>query len=118
MIAPDQTARAIASAAAKLVGGDRAETHGDKEENFGKTAVLWNAWLAIRGGPQPIDAHDVGVLLMLAKLARTQGGRYNPDDYVDMAGYAACAGEVAATVRNNGSRNRTEGAKLTAGKGA
>jgi hypothetical protein len=28
------------------------------------------------------------------KAARTQSGATNLDDYIDMAGYAACAGEV------------------------
>ena len=57
---------------------------------------MWNAWLAIRKDPSaPLDAHDVGCMMALMKLARTQSGALNVDDYVDACGYAACAGEVA-----------------------
>jgi hypothetical protein len=63
----------IAQKAANLVGGDRDRQHGQK----------------------PLDAHDVGVMMVCMKLARTQSGAVNPDDYVDACGYAACAGEIA-----------------------
>jgi hypothetical protein len=32
----------------------------------------------------------------LFKIARRHSGSYNADDYVDAAGYAGCAGEIAA----------------------
>ena len=57
---------------------------------------MWNAWLAIRRDPDaPLDAHDVAQMLALMKMARTQSGMFNIDDYVDQCGYSACAGEVA-----------------------
>ena len=31
----------------------------------------------------------------LLKIARTQAGKFNLDDYIDAAGYAAIAGEIA-----------------------
>ncbi|TIX28944.1 DUF6378 domain-containing protein [Mesorhizobium sp.] len=86
----------IAAKAADLVGGDREQQHGKKVDNFGRIATVWNAWLAVRRDPSaPLDAHDVGILMVLMKAARTQSGSHNMDDYVDMAGYAACSGEVA-----------------------
>lgn len=86
----------IATKAADLVGGDRDRQHGAKHDNFTRIAATWNAWLAIRKDPAaPLDAHDVGCMLALMKLARTQSGALNVDDYVDACGYAACAGEVA-----------------------
>lgn len=89
-------AREIAAKAADLVGGDRAAQHGDKRDNFERIAHMWNAWLAIRHAPdEPLDAHDIGALMALMKLARTQSGSHNVDDYVDGAGYIACAGEIA-----------------------
>lgn len=82
--------------AARLVGGDRARQHGDKKDNFDRIATMWNAWLAIRRDPTaPLDAHDVGQMMSLMKKARTQSGSFNVDDYVDDAGYTACAGEVS-----------------------
>jgi hypothetical protein len=51
----------IANKAAELVGGDRAESHGDMHQHF----------------------------------ARTKSGSINVDDWIDGAGYLACAGEVS-----------------------
>ena len=33
--------------------------------------------------------------MVLLKIARTQAGSHNIDDYVDACGYAAIAGEIA-----------------------
>lgn len=89
----------IATRAAELVGGDRDRQHGAKEDNFQRIATMWNAWLNVRKEPAaPLDAHDVGVMMTLMKTARTQSGSLNIDDYVDGAGYMACAGEVAQTL--------------------
>ena len=33
--------------------------------------------------------------MTLLKLARTQAGKFNLDDYIDACGYAAIAGEIA-----------------------
>ncbi|MGI9160080.1 MAG: DUF6378 domain-containing protein [Saprospiraceae bacterium] len=86
----------IASKAAELVGGDRAKQHGDKSDNFGRIAILWDAWLSVRSSADDrITAHDVGIMMALLKIARTQSGSHNMDDYVDSAGYIACAGEIA-----------------------
>lgn len=86
----------IAAKASELVGGDRDRQHGAKHDNFNRIAGMWNAWLAIRKEPAaPLTAHDVGILMALMKLARTQSGAVNLDDYVDACGYSACAGEVA-----------------------
>ena len=89
-------AHQIAARAAELVGGDRDRQHGKKLTNFANIALMWNAYLAIRREPgQPLDAADVAHMMVLMKTARTQTGTLNLDDHIDMAGYAACAGEVA-----------------------
>lgn len=86
----------IATKAAGLVGGDRAQQNGDKRQNFGNIASLWNGYLAIRRDPSaPLDAIDIGHMMVLMKVARTQTGRLNADDWLDMVGYSACAGEIA-----------------------
>jgi len=88
----------IAAKASDLVGGDRDRQHGAKRDNFARIGMLWDAWVRIRRDPAlPIGAHDVGAMMVLMKLARTQSGALNLDDYVDACGYAACAGEVAQT---------------------
>lgn len=86
----------IISRAAELVGGDRAKTHGDMHKLHDNVAILWNAFLACRKEPEgPIRGQDVAMLMALLKMARTQNGGFNADDYVDLAGYAGIAGELA-----------------------
>ena len=46
--------------------------------------------LAING----ITPKDVATMMALLKVARIATGS-NPDSFVDLAGYAACAGEIA-----------------------
>lgn len=41
-----------------------------------------------------ITAKDVAAMMGLLKVARIATGS-NPDSFVDLAGYAACAGEIA-----------------------
>jgi hypothetical protein len=90
------TAVGIASFAAKIVAGDRDRQHGDKLRNFLNIASLWGGWLELRFGVKAdeVSAHDVAIMMVLMKAARTMSGTTNIDDYVDMVGYAACAGEV------------------------
>ncbi len=88
MSQPD--ALSILQTAANLVSGNRHETHGDKHENHANIAALWSAYL-----DAPISPKQAAIMLALLKIARTKLGRENPDDYVDLAGYAACAGEIA-----------------------
>lgn len=93
---PLMRATEIAGRASDLVGGDRDRQHGAKHDNFARIATMWNAWLQTRRYPaKPLSAHDVGIMMALMKAARTQSGSLNIDDYVDGAGYLACAGEVA-----------------------
>jgi hypothetical protein len=87
-------AASILQEAAALVSGDRNKTHGTKADNLGKTALVWQAYLDIRR-PGPLTAEDAGHMMALMKMVRTQTGAHNPDDYVDGAGWFACAGEVA-----------------------
>lgn len=91
-----KTAQEFLSHAAGLVGGDRAKQHGTKEECFGRMATLLNAYVRVRKEPGDFTAVDAAHIMVLWKMARTQTGSYNPDDWVDMAGYSGCAAELAA----------------------
>lgn len=84
--------------AGDLVAGDRAAIHGDKHANFANIAGLWNAYLAGNSG-KALTATDVGLMMALLKIARTQCGKPNDDDFVDGIGYIACAGEISQTHR-------------------
>ena len=83
--------------AADIVGGARNKTHGDKERSFQGIADLWNAYRANRSR-LPITAGDVAVMMVLMKAARTAHGVPLRDHFVDMAGYAAIAGELTQMV--------------------
>ena len=92
----------ICAEAGRLVAGDRARHRGDVVVSFATIAHLWNAWLdarrLARGADMPLEAEDVATMMELLKIARRLGGRLDADDYVDGAGYAACAGEIAHRV--------------------
>jgi hypothetical protein len=87
----------VLAKAGAVVSGDRQATHGDKRRNHDNIASLWNGYLAIRA-PGPLGALDVIHMMILLKVARTQAGSLNLDDYVDAAGYAGCAAEVAQDI--------------------
>ena len=71
---------------------------GDIEDNFSTIAAFWTTYLGARKGRyRPLDGIDVGMMMVLLKVARVAAsdGR-SEDSFVDIAGYAACAGEIAA----------------------
>ena len=83
----------IIEQAAKLVGGERNEQYGDIVDCHQKIADLWSAYLGSDVSPQ-----DVAILMALLKIARTKTGAHKLDNYVDLAGYAGVAGEIAERV--------------------
>ena len=97
-------AASICATASTLVGGDRATTHGDNSINFANIAAMWNAIIEAKARSLGactnlvvrLDAHDVANMLEAFKIARRYSGAFNLDDYVDGAGYAGCAGEIAS----------------------
>ena len=90
------TREEVLQAAAKCVNGDRQEDHGSPENNFGMVAVFWNAYLQSYMCPNSIgiDSKDVAAMLGLLKIARIATGHGKADNWVDLAGYAACGGEL------------------------
>ena len=81
----------ILATASEYVTKDRATTHGDAEDNFRRIADLWNAYL----GVDDITSIDVAVMLALLKVARIRSNPTHADNWIDIAGYAACGGEIA-----------------------
>ena len=85
--------------AADIVSGNRAGTHGEAERSFTAIAELWTAWLQSRKYPDPVGlrASDVAMMMVLLKACRAEWGTPVRDHFVDMAGYAGLAGELALT---------------------
>ena len=54
-----------------------------------------------------IEAKDVAVMMSLLKVARIATGS-SPDSFVDLAGYAACAGEIATQAHEQKNNLRTK----------
>jgi len=79
--------------AMECVTKDRQNTYGSPEDNFKRIANLWNAYLDIPNCHQ-IGADDVAAMLALLKIARIASGNSHSDNWVDLAGYAACGCEL------------------------
>lgn len=93
-----QTAGDLLIEASDLVSDERAVQHGPKERSHQNIADHWNAYLGNRLMPaQRLTALDVALMMVELKIARTKAGVgiSNRDNYVDMAGYAGIAGEIA-----------------------
>ena len=84
----------ILMAADQCVNGDREEDYGKPEDNFALIAKFWNAYLGV-DEKTGIDAMDVACMMALMKIARINSGRIKADNFIDLAGYAACGGEIA-----------------------
>lgn len=80
----------ILQAAASAVEGPRNDTHGTKKLNMAHTAALWTAYKGVE-----FSAADVAHMMVLLKMSRVICGKPLDDHWVDMAGYAAIAGEVS-----------------------
>lgn len=71
------------------VCGKRQEDYGSPEDNFKLIGDLWSAYTGA-----DISAKDVAVMMALLKIARIKTGIGTMDSFVDLAGYAACGGEI------------------------
>ena len=90
------TKEEILKKAKELVAGDRNETHGDAFQNHAEIAEFWNIFLDKKLQPMAsISAEDVALMMVLMKISRNnQGKKNNLDNFIDMCGYAAIAGEI------------------------
>ena len=85
------TREEILSEAKKCVCGGRDYDYGTPEDSFQKIGTFWTAYLncAVK-----IDAEDVAAMMALLKIARISENPQHMDSWVDLAGYAACGGEI------------------------
>ena len=76
--------------AIRTVCQDRSDKYGQIEDNFGLIADLWSSYLGAS-----VTAVDVAMMMGMLKMARIKTGKYTQDNFVDLAGYAACGAEAA-----------------------
>lgn len=83
----------ILEAARVCVCGEREQDYGTPEDSFALIGKLWTAYMGVHFTPK-----DVAMMMALLKVARIKAGD-TADSFVDLAGYAACAGEIATEVK-------------------
>ena len=83
----------ILDTACGYVTRDRNATHGSPERSFETIAALWSAYAGHR-----FTATDVAAMMALLKVARIKANPANADNWIDLAGYAACGGEIASPI--------------------
>ena len=93
-----RTRAEILEAAGKCVTGGRDKEYGEPEDSFDLIAQLWEPYIRAAcvspSADVTIRPQDVAILMALLKIARAAVSD-KPDNFVDLAGYAACAGEAA-----------------------
>jgi|TARA_X000001036_G_C20629128_1_gene786408 hypothetical protein len=69
--------------------GARGDSYGTPYTNFSRIAELWSCHLE-----RDITVYDVGVLFILAKVARSKEDMNHDDTWIDIAGYAGAVSEA------------------------
>ena len=86
------TRKEILKQATDAVCTDREGQYGSPEDNFRRIADLWTAYW----GGYSFEPKDVAMMMSLLKIARITTGKHKDDNYIDLAGYAACGGELGS----------------------
>lgn len=84
------TRAAVLDAAAQACLKSRAATHGALEDSFAAIAAIWSVRLGV-----PVTAAQVSIMMVDLKTVRAWGNPHHADNWVDIAGYAACGGELS-----------------------
>ena len=85
------TRQTIPDEAAKCVNAGRNTQYGEPEDSFKTIAMMWTVYL---NGRSVISAADVAAMMVLFKTARVASGQAKEDNWIDIAGCAACGGQV------------------------
>lgn len=89
----------ILDRAKQLVTGDRAATHGPAEQSFARVAGLWSALIGVE-----ITPPQAALMMAALKVSRGWDNPGHADNAVDLAGYAALAGQLAGGRRADWAR--------------
>lgn len=86
--------------AATIISGDRDTQYGGPEENFGRIAKIWSVILG-----SDITPEDVAMMMVGLKVARyASRSGFQPDTWIDIAGYGGCGYEVGLSLSNKESK--------------
>lgn len=89
--------------AERCVCGHREQDYGSPEDNFKIIAHLWSAYL-----DHSVTPLDVAMMMSLLKVARIRSGNGTMDSFIDLAGYAACGGEIKDVMNKTNKEKETE----------
>ena len=89
----------ILNEAGNCVLRDRDREYGTPEDSFAMIADLWTTYLQERVVIAPRDVAAMMALLKIARISRS----CKRDNWVDLAGYAACGGEIDDSQSQTGS---------------
>lgn len=91
--------------ALNCVYGDREQDYGSPENNFKTIAEFWTTYLKEKNVSPDADVcilpEDVAAMLILLKVARITSGHAKSDNWIDIAGYAACGSELESRCNND-----------------
>jgi hypothetical protein len=83
--------------AARLTDGQRDRQYGSPQENFDRIAKIWTILFH-----REFSTEDVAIAFAAVKLARfAADSGFQPDTWIDLAGYAACGYEVGENLHFN-----------------
>lgn len=87
----EETRKNILGKVAKTILNDRQNIYGDPEDSFQIISMYWGVYLGMAIRPD-----QVADMMELLKIARRQNQPFHVDNYIDSAGYAVLAGELAS----------------------
>jgi hypothetical protein len=83
--------------AARLISGERDAQYGSPGDNFARIAKIWSVVLGVN-----VTEEDVAMCMVGLKMARyASKSGFQPDTWVDIAGYAGCGFEVGSDLSKN-----------------
>lgn len=97
------TREEILESARICVCGERPTDYGSPEDSFAAIADLWTVYINQTAELQDyleLTPVDVACMMALLKIARIAKGTGTADSFIDLAGYAACGGEIATRGRD------------------
>jgi len=98
--------------AKSLIYGDRAKQYGPYEIEAQRLAVAFSLVLGF-----PVKPEKIPLLMVALKMVRLSNDPTNSDSWVDIAGYAGCAGKLPS-IWNQGDENTNSGSGAEPGERA
>jgi hypothetical protein len=85
-----QRAAELLAYTSEIINGERAQAYGEPQQSFEKIANLWSTYLHTE-----ISITDVGMMMILLKVARNGRGKDKDDNFIDICGYASLVGSAS-----------------------